>query len=141
MTGPYKDIISLPHPVSARHPRMPLPDRAAQFAPFAALTGYDAAIRETARVTDRKIIPDEDAKTVLDQKQQLLIAAAHEHPEITVTYFVPDAKKSGGTYVSSSGAFRAIDPVRRLLILTDGTAIPLDDILELESDRFPPPFI
>ena len=141
MTDLYKDIISLPHPVSVRHARMPIPDRAAQFAPFAALTGYDAAIREAARLTDQETTPDEDAKILLDQKQQLLIAAADEHPEITVTYFVPDAKKSGGTYRSASGCFRKVDPNRRLLILTDGTAIPLDNILELESDWFPPPFI
>lgn len=141
MNRAYDDIITLPHPRSPKHPHMPIPDRASQFAPFAALTGYDAAIRETARLTDQKVEQDEDAKAALDQKQQLLIQAAAEHPEVIVTYFVPDTKKSGGTYHSVSGRFKKVDPNRRLLILTDGTSIPLDDILELESDRFPPPFI
>lgn len=136
MTGPYDDIIALPHPVSVRHPRMPVHNRAAQFAPFAALTGYDAALRETARKTDRKMEPDESVKAVLDQKQQLLCRFAPEQPTVTVTYFIPDARKDGGTYVTHSGRFRSIDCIRRLLLLTDATAIPLDDILELESDLF-----
>lgn len=136
MTGPYDDIITLPHPVSARHPRMPASNRAAQFAPFAALTGYDAALQETARKTDRKIVPDENVKAVLDQKQQLLCHAAPEQPTVTVTCFVPDKRKDGGTYLTRSGHFRSIDLNHRLLLLTDGTAIPLDDILELESDLF-----
>ena len=135
MSEAYDDIIHLSHHVSHRHPHMPVSDRAAQFAPFAALTGYDAAIRETARLTDQKLTPDEDAKAVLDQKQQILIAAA-EHPEITVTYFLPDSKKSGGTYVSVIGRFRTIDSIGRQLVLTDKTRIPLDDILDLESDLF-----
>lgn len=136
MTGPYDDIITLPHPVSARHPRMPALNRAAQFAPFAALTGYDAALQESARKTDRKIVPDENVKAALDQKQQLLCHAAPEQPTVTVTCFVPDCRKDGGAYVSLSGRFRSIDLNRRLLLLTDGTAIPLDNILELESDLF-----
>ena len=136
MSGPYDDIISLPHHVSARHPHMPVSDRAAQFAPFAALTGYDAAIRETARRTDRKVEQTEEAKAVLDRKQQLLLESAEAHPPVTVTYFRPDDRKSGGSYVTVSGRFRKIDPLKRLLILTDKTCIPLDDILDLESDLF-----
>lgn len=136
MNRTYDDIITLPHPRSLKHPHMPVSDRAAQFAPFAALTGYDAAIRETARLTDRKVEPDEDAKAALDQKQQMLIHAADEHPEVTVTYFRADQRKSGGSYVSASGQFKKVDPHRRLLIMTDGTSIPLDDILELNSSVF-----
>ena len=136
MTGPYDDIIALSHPVSIRHPRMPALNRAAQFAPFAALTGYDAALQETARKTDRKTEPDETVKAALDQKQQLLCHAAPEQPTVTVTCFIPDERKDGGAYITRSGRFRSIDPIRRLLLLTDGTAIPLDDILELESDLF-----
>lgn len=133
MTDRYKDIISLPHPVSARHPHMPLPDRAAQFAPFAALTGYDTAIRETARQTEQKIELDENAKAALDQKQQILSNCSRQHPQIIVIYFKPDACKAGGTYVTVSGQFHSIDPLKRQLILTDKTRIPLDDILDLES--------
>lgn len=136
MNKTYDDIIALPHPHSCRHPNMPVSDRAAQFAPFAALTGYGAAIRETARLTDPKTELDEDAKAILDQKQQILIQAADEHPEVTVTYFVPDTKKSGGVYVSVSGQFKKLDPNKRLLILNGGTSIPLDDIYDLESDLF-----
>ena len=136
MTGPYDDIIALSHPISARHPRMPASNRAAQFAPFAALTGYDAALLETARKTDRQIVPDENVKDTLDQKQQLLCHAAPKQPTVTVTCFVPDRRKEGGAYVTRSGRFRSIDPHRRLLLLADGTAIPLDNILDLESDLF-----
>ena len=133
MNDRYKDIVSLPHPVSIRHPHMPIPDRAAQFAPFAALTGYDAAIRETARQTEQKIELDENAKMILDRKQQLLLHCSSQHPQITVTYFKPDARKTGGAYVSVSGNFHSIDPLKHQLILTDQTRIPLDDILDLES--------
>ena len=93
MTGPYDDIISLPHPTSAKHPRMPLSDRAAQFAPFAALSGHSAALVETARLTDQRMELDEDARAALDSKQQLLLERIKERPEITVTWFQPDAKK------------------------------------------------
>ena len=136
MSGPYDDIIDLPHHVSNRHPHMPVADRAAQFAPFAALTGYDAALRETARLTDRKTELTEDEKALLDRKQQVLLESAEIHPEITVIYFKADERKDGGTYVSVTGHFRTIDPTRRQLVLTDKTRIPLDDILDLESDLF-----
>lgn len=136
MSGQYDDIIDLPHQISVRHPRMPIPDRAAQFAPFAALTGYDAAIRETARQTEQKIELDENAKAVLDWKQQLLLYRAQQHPQITVIYFNPDTHKTGGAYISVSGQFHSIDPLKRQLVLTDKTRIPLDDILELESELF-----
>ena len=134
MSEPYDDIIDLPHHVSNRHPPMPVSDRAAQFAPFAALTGYDAALRETARLTDRKAEQTEEAKALLNQKQQLLLHFAQQHPKITVIYFKPDLLKSGGTYVSVSGQFHSIDPLKRLLFLADKTRIPLDDILDLDSN-------
>lgn len=132
----YDDILNLPHPVSARHPRMPVSSRAAQFSPFAALTGYDAAIRETARLTDRKTELDDSAKAILDLKQQVLTNALPAKPQVTVTYFVADERKSGGAYVSAAGRLKKIDPVARRLVLTDGTVIPLDDVLELESELF-----
>ena len=133
MNEKYRDIIDLPHPVSNRHPHMPVSDRAAQFAPFAALTGYDAAIRETARLTDRKLELTDDAKALLDRKQQVLSHYAKQHPQITVTYFKPDERKTGGAYVSVSGTFHSIDFLNRQLLFTDKTRIPLDDILDLES--------
>lgn len=137
MSRRYDDIIDLPHPVSARHPHMPVSDRAAQFAPFAALTGYDAAIRETARLTGQKVEQTEEAKALLDRKQQLLLESARTHPEVTVTYFKADPHKSGGAYVSVTGHFRSIDPIKRQLVLTDKTYIPLDDIFKLECSLFP----
>lgn len=136
MTGPYDDILDLPHPTSAKHPRMPLSDRAAQFSPFAALSGHGAAIAETARLTDRRIELDEDAKAELDRKQKLLLALIAEQPEITVTWFQPDEKKEGGRYVTTTGRLKRIDEARRVLLLADQTAIPLDAIMGIESDAF-----
>lgn len=136
MTGPYDDILHLPHPTSKRHPRMPIVDRAAQFSPFAALTGHRAAIEETARVTDRRIELDEDAKEQLDQMLQLLLERIDEQPEITVTWFSPDKKKAGGQYHTATGKLKRIDTQESRLILTDGNQIPLEDLLEIRSESF-----
>lgn len=136
MTGPYDDILHLPHPTSKRHPRMPIADRAAQFSPFAALTGHKAAIEETARVTDRRIELDEDAKEQLDQTLQLLLERIDEQPEITVTWFSPDKKKAGGQYHTATGKLKRIDTQESRLILTDGNQIPLEDLLEIRSESF-----
>lgn len=136
MTGPYDDILHLPHPTSKRHPRMPIADRAAQFSPFAALTGHKAAIEETARVTERRIELDEDAKEQLDQTLQLLLERMDEQPEITVTWFSPDKKKAGGQYHTATGKLKRIDTQESRLILTDGTQIPLEDLLEIRSESF-----
>ena len=133
MTATYDDIIDLPHPVSKTHPRMSSIDRAAQFSPFAALTGHSAAIKETARLTDRKIELDEDAKSVLDMKQHILSVVIDEFPEITVTYFKPDEHKSGGKYLSVTGRLKKINEYERTLVLTGGESIPFDDILDIES--------
>lgn len=132
----YDDIIHLPHPVSASHPPMPMIDRAAQFSPFAALTGYDAAIKETARLTSQRIDLDEDSKAALDIKLQLLLEKIGEHPEVTITYFLPDKKKAGGTYVTVTGNVKRMDAYARSMVMADGNRIPLDDILELESVLF-----
>ena len=99
MSGPYDDIINLPHPTSTKHPRMPMSDRAAIFSPFAALTGHAAAIQETARLTDQRIELDEDTKAELDRKQKILMDYIADQPEVTITWFCPDEKKSGGAYV------------------------------------------
>lgn len=132
----YDDIIDLPHHVSPTRPRMSMIDRAAQFSPFAALTGYDAAIKETGRLTDRRIELSEDSRAALDRKQQLLVECLADHPEVSVTYFIPDERKSGGAYVTVTGIVKKVDDYQRLLLLTDGTKIPLDDILDLESELF-----
>lgn len=132
----YDDIIDLPHHVSATRPRMSMIDRAAQFSPFAALTGYDAAIKETGRLTDERIELSEESRATLDRKQQLLVECLADHPEVSVTYFIPDERKSGGEYVTVTGIVKKVDDYQRLLLLTDGTKIPLDDILDLESELF-----
>lgn len=136
MTGPYDDILHLPHPTSKRHPRMPIVDRAAQFSPFAALTGHRAAIEETARVTDHRIELDEDAREQLDQKLRLLMERINEQPEITVTWFSPNEKKAGGQYRTATGKLKRIDTQESRLILTDGNQIPLEDLLEIRSESF-----
>ena len=120
---PYEDIIGLPHHVSPKRSPMSMQDRAAQFSPFAALTGFEAAIAETGRITDKKM--------ELDDHLQELIAC---RPEITVTYFVPDAKKGGGAYIRVSGRLKQVDEYARELILADGMKIPLDDIADIQSD-------
>ena len=130
--GAYDDIIGLPHPTSARHPRMPMADRAAQFSPFAALTGHGAAIRETARLTDRKLEPAEEEMAVLDEKLSLLLDTGGE---AVFTYFLPDEKKDGGAYVTAAGRIKKLDLRSRRIVLTGGTVIPLEDILEIESEE------
>ena len=132
----YEDIINLPHHVSKTRPQMSMLDRAAQFSPFAALTGYDAAIKETGRLTDEKIELDEDRKAALDMKQAYLIEMIDEQPEITIIYFLPDARKAGGAYVTVTGNLKRFDEYERLLILTNGKKIPMDDIADIESDLF-----
>lgn len=131
MSGKYDDIIDLPHPTSKRFPRMPLEERAAQFSPFAALTGYDAVIRETARLTDNRVELDEYRRQELDAALRDLAARIDARPEVLVTYFLPDTRKEGGEYVHVCGRLKKIDPFTRSLVLVDNTVIPIDDILEL----------
>lgn len=129
--GAYDDIISLPRPSSARHPPMLMGDRAAQFSPFAALTGHGAAIEEAARLTDQKIELTEDEKAVLDQKLRLLLETGAEG---RFTWFLPDAKKEGGAYTGAVGRIKRIDPLAGQIVLTGGTTIPMEDILEIETE-------
>lgn len=133
-SGGYEDIINLPHHVSSKRPQMPMLDRAAQFSPFAALTGYDDAIHETGRLTDQKINLSEEEKEALDRKQQILMERLGDHPALIVTYFVPDAKKSGGAYVTKSGNLKKIDEFERLMMLMDGTKIPLDNVADSRAN-------
>ncbi len=134
--GKYDDLLRLPHPVSKSHPPMPLMDRAAQFSPFAALTGYEDVLREAARLTDEKIdLGDADAET-LNARAALLLERLAEHPEVTVTYFVPDERKAGGRYVSATGRIQKFRVAEQEIELEDGQTIPLHQILSLESDLF-----
>ena len=138
--GCYDDIIDLPHPVSKRHPQMPLSDRAAQFAPFAALTGHEEAIKETARLTDSFVELSEEQREKLDKRLQMLLAEIEEDPlqehEIQVTYFQPDARKDGGAYVSVIGNVKKVDGYRRQILFTDGTALPMDNLISIEGELF-----
>ena len=136
MTGPYDDIIRLPHPTSAKHPRMPIRDRAAIFSPFAALSGHSAAIAETARLTDQRLDLDEDARAELGRRQQTLLEHLADRPEVSVTWFQPDGKKDGGAYVTTTGRLKKIDEVERTLVLTDGMVIALDDVMGIDSSLF-----
>ena len=136
MKDQYDDIINLPHHVSKTRPQMSMVDRAAQFSPFAALTGYDAAIKETGRLTDEKVNLSEEEKEALDRKQQILMEWLGDHPALTITFFVPDEKNSGGAYMTKSGNLKKIDEFERVMLLTDGTKIPLDDVAEIESELF-----
>jgi hypothetical protein len=136
VSGPYDDMIDLPHPTSKKHPRMSIRDRAAIFSPFAALSGHGAAIAETARLTDRRMELDEDTKAELDQRQAVLLEHIKEQPEVTVTWFQPDDWKDGGAYLTVTGRLKKIDEVERILSLQDGTSIPLEDVVGLESACF-----
>ena len=136
MSGPYDDIIHLPHPTSSRHPRMPISNRAAIFSPFAALSGHSAAIAEAARLTDQRLELDEDARAELDRRQQILWEHLEERPEVSVTWFRPDERKEGGAYVTTTGRLKKIDEVERTLVLADGTPIQLDQVIGLESACF-----
>ncbi len=130
MTGPYDDILHLPRPVSKKHPPMPMAKRAAQFLPFAALTGFEGEIAETGRLTEPAPELGEDALAALDQQLTRLRQRLPEQPEVTVTCFVPDEKKTGGHFETFTGRARRLDEIERILILADGTQIDLDSIIE-----------
>lgn len=130
--GKYDDILNLPHHVSSVHTHMSIHDRAAQFSPFSALTGYDDTVRETARLTDEKQELTADRINDLNQKIAFLKEHAEERPDITIEYFVPDGKKSGGKYVTISGKFRRIDEYNRNMVFTSGEEIPLNEIFSIE---------
>ena len=131
MKSPYEDIIDLPRPVSKKHPPMPLIKRAAQFLPFAALSGFEGEIAEAARLTEAAPELGEDALAALDEQLALLRQRLPDQPEITLTRFVPDERKTGGRYEQVTGRVRRLDEPGRALILSDGTKIDLDTIVEL----------
>ena len=132
----YADIINMPHHTSPNRTRMSDIDRAAQFSPFAALTGYDDAVTEAGRLTDQKLNLSEDMKTVLNEKMQMILDYLDDEPFITITYFVPDKKKAGGAYATVSGIVKEISEYDRAIILTDKTTIPIEQIREIEGELF-----
>lgn len=131
MSGPYDDIIHLSRPVSAKHSPMSREARAAQFSPFAALTGYEAAVQETARLTDTRAQLDDGQIDVINRQLVSLKARIGEQPTATITFFLPDSRKEGGAYQTVSGAVRKIDEMEQLLWMADGTKIPIPDIYEV----------
>jgi len=128
----YDDIINLPHHQSPDRPHMSMHDRAAQFAPFAALTGHAAAIAETVRLTDKKIELDEYAIAALDNRLKQIRKELSSHPVVSLTYFCPDDKKSGGAYLTKTGVVKNIDDFEKTIVFADGTRIPVADIIEIE---------
>lgn len=136
MTGKYDDIIHLPHHVSSTRPHMKAIDRAAQFAPFAALTNYDAAVKETARLTEKRVELDEYMKKVLSDRLQIIVERLNDSPEISIRYFQPDDKKDGGYYVTAKGSVKKIDKYERIVLMIDSTAIPIDEIISIDGKIF-----
>lgn len=133
MSGVYDDILHLARPQSKKHRPMPMEDRAAQFLPFAALTGYDAAVSETARLTEDRIELDPQEAERLGARLAVLVKRQQEQPELSLLYYVPDARKAGGAYVTVSGRLRKITDFPRCIYLTDGSRIPIEDIVAVES--------
>lgn len=131
MKDDYRELLHLPHHRSQTHAPMPRRDRAAQFAPFAALTGFDAQLRETERQTQAQAKPNEDALQELDQSLHTLFACVHTQPAVQVRWFVPDAKKSGGAYKAAAGRVLQLDRNQSLLVLDSGPVIALGAIAEL----------
>ena len=134
--GKYDDIIKLSHHISKRHPQMSMEERAAQFAPFAALVGYEDAVEETARITNKRIELNEEEKNALNIKLQMLKEQIRIqiYPNITIMYFVPDLKKDGGKYIKISGTVKKIDEYRQLIILDDKTEIFINEIISINGE-------
>ena len=133
-SGKYEDIIHLPHHVSKKRPQMAIKDRAAQFSPFAALTGHEAAVKETARLTEEKMELDESTKRRLDEILQILMEQLRRdiHLFVQITYFLPDEKKTGGSYLRIREKIQKIDTYRRIIFMMDKTKVPIDDIVDIE---------
>lgn len=132
----YVDIINLPHHVSKTRPQMPMSDRAAQFAPFAALTGYDSAVKETARLTETKIELDEEGLKDLNMKFQMLMDCLDDEPEVSITYFQPDELKAGGAYMTATGTIKKIDEYEHMVLMQDGLKIQIEAIIEIAGELF-----
>ncbi len=128
----YDDIINLPHHVSSTRPHMSIEERAAQFSPFAALTGHEDAIKETARQTEREIILDENELEILDEKLKAILSDKSDNKNIKVVYYVPDENKNGGKYVECSGRVKKMDEYRHVLVMEDGTEINVGRIADIQ---------
>lgn len=131
--GKYDHIINLPHHVSKNHTPMTMYQRAAQFAPFAALTGHGAAINETARLTERKIELSEHERSILDRAMKQLLTRLHQQPEATFTYFIPDPHKAGGRYETITGRIKKWDEYQQALTLDDGTTLQASSIIDIRT--------
>lgn len=131
----YDDIINLPHHQSKTHGHMPLLDRAAQFSPFAALTGHEEAIEETSRLTENRVELDDDTKVELNRKLQYLASNIQVQPQVEITYYVADSLKDGGKYVTKKDKVKKIDMYRRVIVMIDKSEINVDDIVEVELEN------
>ena len=129
---PYSDILNRPHHRSRSRPGMSMSDRAAQFSPFAALVGYDEAVKETARLTDRRIELDESQIEVLNGRLLILSENIRQCPEADICYFLPDERKAGGAYITVSGKVKKIDEYTREVVFLDGRKIPIPEIIEIQ---------
>jgi len=135
-TDKYNDIINLPHHVSPDRRQMSMIDRAAQFSPFAALTGHSEAIDEVARFTENAPYLDENTKDILNEKLQLIADSLYNEPIVSITYFKPDSRKSGGAYIIKNGTVKSIDSFNREIHFADNTHIPIDSIIEIDGRMF-----
>jgi len=136
MSNKYDDIINLPHHISKKHPQMTLEARAAQFAPFAALTGYDDEVKETARLTNRRIELDDEAKSILDNKIQIVLEQISQRPTVSITYFIPDTRKAGGEYVTITGIIKKVDSYNQVIVLENRTEIPINEIIDIDMNNW-----
>ncbi len=132
---PYEDIINLPPHISKKHPQPTMLERAARFSPFAAITGYEEMVKEAARVTDKRIELDEGSKELINEKL-LFVTEMCNDALVCITYFVPDKLKSGGSYETVTGTIKRIDEYERIVILTEGMIIPIDNIYQIDGDMF-----
>lgn len=131
---PYEDIVNLPPHISKKHPQPTMMERAARFTPFAAITGYEEMVLEEARVTERRIDLDESSLALLNEKLKRIQETLGNGREVTITYFEPDKKKAGGAYLSITGTVKRIDGYERVVVMSDGKTIPIDEIFEIQGD-------
>ena len=133
--GKYDDIINMPHHISKKHPRMSLENRSAQFAPFAALTGYEDEVEETARLTDKRIEITDEIKTEMNIKLKSIQEKIYTKPKVTITYFIPDSKKEGGSYKIVTSNVMKIDKYKQTIVLKDKTEIPINFITNINIEE------
>lgn len=132
----YSDIMDHPHYQSKKRPHMSMYDRAAQFSPFAALTGYEGIVSEAARFTNERVELGDKEKDILNAKLQIIGEHIKEHPELELTYFQKDKKKTGGAYLKKTAQIKRIDDLERIMYFTDGTNLPMDDITDMQGEIF-----